>query len=61
MFVIVYFNDIFIYNNSEDKHQGYLAQIIVVLKGVRLYGNLKICTFFSSEVAFFATLRQPKE
>jgi len=34
------------------EHQEPLAQIMKVLEKEKLFGNLKICTFFSNEVTF---------
>jgi len=51
-FVVVYFNDILTYSKSKKEHLGHLTQVMMVLDHEKLFGNLKKCTFFTSEVTF---------
>lgn len=43
--VVVYFDDIIIYNKSLDAHFEHLRCTFVVLKQEKLYANIKKCTF----------------
>jgi len=44
-FVVVYFDDILIYNKSMDEHLDHLRAIFATLRDARLFGNLEKCTF----------------
>lgn len=44
-FVVVYFDDILIYNTFKEEHLVHLRQVLGVLKENKLYVNLKKCAF----------------
>ena len=45
-FVVVYFDDILVYNKNLDEHVKHLHAVLSVLKEHQLYVNLKKCMFF---------------
>jgi len=51
-FVFVYFNDILIYNRSEEDHAQHLYEVLTILSKEKLYGNLEKCHFFTPQVVF---------
>ena len=52
-FVVVYFDDILVYNIDLKEHVKHLSAVFEVLKEERLYGNLAKCVFYKKEVVFF--------
>jgi hypothetical protein len=44
-FVVVYFDDILIYNTSLTEHLHHLRVVFYALRAARLFGNLEKCTF----------------
>ena len=51
-FIVVYFDDILVYNTNYDEHILHLRKLFQVLTETELYINSKKCTFFRREIAF---------
>lgn len=51
-FVVVYFDDIFIYCKSLDEHKQHLKSVLEVLRKERLFANLGKCSFGTDHVVF---------
>ena len=51
-FVVVYFDDILVYNGTRDSHHKHLRQVLEALRQEKLYAHPKKCSFFTSEVTF---------
>ncbi|KAK1681468.1 hypothetical protein QYE76_042316 [Lolium multiflorum] len=51
-FVVVYFDDILIYNRNESDHTIHIRHVLQVLRDNQLYGNLEKCTFCKDKVIF---------
>jgi hypothetical protein len=49
-FVVVYFDDILVYNKSLDEHIEHLHCVLPVLRKEKLYANLKTCSFCLDKV-----------
>jgi hypothetical protein len=51
-FVVVYFDDILMYNTNLDEHIEHLRCVLDVLRCEKLYANFKKCTFCMEKVVF---------
>jgi hypothetical protein len=51
-FVVVYFDDIFIYSKNLDDHVVHVKSVLDVLRKERLFANLKKCTFYTDKLVF---------
>ena len=51
-FVVVYFDDILIYNTSLELHKEHLCVVLNVLRTKKLYANLEKYTFCTEQIAF---------
>jgi hypothetical protein len=49
-FMVVYFDDILIYNKSIDEHIDHLRDVLNALRDAHLFGNLEKCTFCTDRV-----------
>jgi hypothetical protein len=58
-FVVVYFDDILIYNKSLDEHIEHLRAVFGALREARLFANLEKCTFCTDRVAFLGYVVTP--
>jgi hypothetical protein len=52
LFVVVYFNDILVYNKSQQDHMEHLYQVFQTLRRQKLYVNLKKCHFLTESLVF---------
>ncbi|KAD4586135.1 hypothetical protein E3N88_23736 [Mikania micrantha] len=52
-FVIVFIDDILIYSNSKEEHEGHLRIVLETLRRKKLYAKFSKCDFWLSQVAFF--------
>jgi hypothetical protein len=59
-FVVVYFDDILIYNKSLDEHIEHLRVVFAALREAHLFANLKKCTFCIDRVAFLGYVVTPQ-
>ena len=51
-FVVVYFDNIIIYNKFKDQYLTHLEQVCTALRKESLYANLKKCSLFTDKVIF---------
>jgi hypothetical protein len=51
-FVVVYLDDILIYNPTETLHLAHLREVFMILRKQKLFGNLEKCAFMLQEVNF---------
>ncbi|CAL8996077.1 unnamed protein product [Prunus brigantina] len=51
-FVVVYIDDIVVYNNSLEKHLEHLHKVFPVLRENRLYVKKEKCSFVQEEIKF---------
>jgi hypothetical protein len=51
-FMVVYFDDILIYNKYLNEHIEHLHAIFCALREARFFANLEKCTFCTDRVAF---------
>ena len=55
-FLVVYFDDIMIYNQSKEEHLAHLRQVFLTLREAKLYVNLKKCSFMQPHACAFLRL-----
>jgi hypothetical protein len=51
-FVVVYFDDILIYNKSFSNHVSHIEQVLHILRKEKLYANLPKCNFAQNKLVF---------
>jgi len=51
-FVVMYFNDIMVYNRNESEHRENLRQVLQVLRSQKLYAKMEKCEFFTPQLTF---------
>lgn len=53
MFIVIYFDDILVYNKTLDEHIEHLHYVLNILRKKTLYANFKKCTFYMEKSFFF--------
>jgi hypothetical protein len=51
-FVVVFIDDILVYSQSEEAHEGHLILVLQKLQNNQLYAKFSKCDFWLNEVAF---------
>jgi hypothetical protein len=51
-FVVVYFDDIFIYRKTLEEHVEHIKCVLAVLREEKLYANVEKCSFCTKKVVF---------
>jgi hypothetical protein len=51
-FVVVFIDDILIYSNSKEEHEGHLRPILEKLREHKLYAKFSKCEFWLEKVGF---------
>lgn len=51
-FIVIYFDNILIYNKHDSEHLNHLHQVLKILQTKKLYINLKKCTFLTKNMIF---------
>ena len=59
-FLVVYFDDILIYNRTEEDHMSHLQQVMRILRQEKLYINLKKCSFMTTTTVFLGFVMYAK-
>ena len=59
-FVVVYFDDILIYNQSEKEHLLHLWEVLTMLQENKLHVNLKKCSFTTKKLLFLGFVASGK-
>jgi hypothetical protein len=60
LFVVVYFDDILIYNKSMEEHLEHLRVVCDALRAARLFGNLEKCNSYTTCVSFLGYVVTPQ-
>jgi hypothetical protein len=58
-FVVVYFDDIFIYSKSHAEHIDHLRAVFDALRAACLFANLEKCTFCTDRFGFLGYVVTP--
>jgi len=51
-FLMVYFDDIFVYSKTKEDHLNHLIQVFTTLRKESLFAKVKKCSFFTDRVVF---------
>ena len=56
-FVVVFIDDILIYSESKEKHEGHLRFVLHILRDHQLYTKFSKCEFWLTEVKFLGHVK----
>jgi hypothetical protein len=60
LFVVVYFDDILIYNKSIEEHLEHLSVVFDALRATQLFANIEKCIFCTRHVSFLCYVVTPQ-